>query len=233
MPFRALVLFDIDGTLVRRAGPHHRQALVEGIRDETGLETTTDDIPVHGMLDPDIITLMLRREGVRRDRIKKAMPGIVQGAERYYLRVCPRLHQKHCPGVVPVLDRLTRHGVLLGLVTGNLTRIGWRKLQRAGLRQYFRFGAFGEMARTRTALARLAIRQARRDGWIGRDSLIALIGDAPPDVLAARGNRIISIAVATGLTPAQELEALDPDYLLPNLNGLRLRMILDKADGIF
>jgi phosphoglycolate phosphatase-like HAD superfamily hydrolase len=224
-PFRALVLFDIDGTLVRRAGPHHRQALVEGIRKETGLETTTDGIAVHGMLDPDIVTLMLRREGVRRERIKQAMPGIVQGAERYYLRVCPQLHEKHCPGVVPVLDRLTRHDVLLGLVTGNLTRIGWRKLQRAGLRQYFRFGAFGEMAPTRTALARLAIRQARREGWIG-DAHISLVGDAPPDVLAARGNRIVSIAVATGLTSAEELEALGPDYLLHNLNRLRLRMIL-------
>ena len=38
----ALVLFDIDGTLIRRAGPHHRQALVDAVRHVTGLETTTD-----------------------------------------------------------------------------------------------------------------------------------------------------------------------------------------------
>ena len=61
--YRALVLFDIDGTLVRRAGPHHRQALVEGIRRVTGLESTTEGIPVQGMLDPDILTRMMRAAG--------------------------------------------------------------------------------------------------------------------------------------------------------------------------
>ena len=55
MTYRALVLFDIDGTLVRRAGSHHRDALVEGVRRVTGLETTTAGIPVQGMLDPDIL----------------------------------------------------------------------------------------------------------------------------------------------------------------------------------
>ena len=227
MPYRALVLFDIDGTLVRRAGPHHREALVVGIRRATGLETTTDGIPVQGMLDPDIITAMLRRAGARRERIRETMPKILEAAERHYLRVCPRLEEKHCPGVEPLLQRLTKRSVLLGLVTGNLTRIGWRKLERAGLRQYFRFGAFGEMAKTRTALARLAIRRARQEGWIARETPISLVGDAPPDVVAAQKNQIVSIAVSTGLTPVEELEALKPDYLLRDLGGLRLRMILE------
>jgi beta-phosphoglucomutase-like phosphatase (HAD superfamily) len=53
-------LFDIDGTLVRRAGPHHRQALVDAVRQVTGAETTTEGIPVHGMLDPDILAWMMR-----------------------------------------------------------------------------------------------------------------------------------------------------------------------------
>jgi len=30
LTYRALVLFDIDGTLTRRAGPHHREALIAG-----------------------------------------------------------------------------------------------------------------------------------------------------------------------------------------------------------
>jgi len=166
--YRALVLFDIDGTLVRRAGPHHKQALVHGVRRVTGFETTTDGIPVQGMLDPDIVTAMMRQAGARRAAISEAMPGILRAAERYYVRVCPVLEDKQCPGVAPVLERLTRCGTLLGLVTGNLTRIGWRKLERAGLRKFFRFGAFGEMAKTRAGLARIAIREARRRGWIAR-----------------------------------------------------------------
>lgn len=225
MGYPALVLFDIDGTLVRRAGPHHREALVYGVRKVTGLESTTEGIPVQGMLDPDILAIMLRRAGARREQIRGALPEIQLAAERYYLRVCPELRDKHCPGVQPVLQRLTRHGMLLGLVTGNLTLIGWRKLQRAGLRDYFRFGAFGEMARTRTGLARIAIREARSRSWIAPGTPISLIGDAPPDILAARGNRIRSISVKTGITPPEELEALRPDYLLNDLRQLRLRMV--------
>jgi phosphoglycolate phosphatase len=223
--FRALVLFDIDGTLVRRAGPHHRDALAEGVRRVTGLETTTAGIPVQGMLDPDILTIMLRNAGASRAVIRRAMPEIQRAASRHYLRVCPDLREKHCPAVIPVLDRLTRRGILLGLVTGNLTRIGWHKLHRAGLRRYFRFGAFGEMAPTRAGLARIAIREARSQGWIGRGVSISLVGDSPNDVIAARGNGIRSIAVRTGITPPAELEAEGPDFLLGTLRELRLRMV--------
>ena len=213
MTYRALVLFDIDGTLVRRAGPHHREALVHGVRRVTGLETTTDGIPVQGMLDPDILAAMMRQAGARRAAIARGHAR--DPARRGALLPCGCARfcaDKHCPGVEPVLERLTRRGVLLGLVTGNLTRIGWRKLERAGLRGYFRFGAFGEMAKTRAGLAKIAIREARRRGWIARGAPIALIGDAPADILAAQANRIRAIAVATGLTAAEELRAHQPDF---------------------
>jgi phosphoglycolate phosphatase-like HAD superfamily hydrolase len=223
--FRALVLFDIDGTLVRRAGSHHRDALVEGVRRVTGLETTTEGIPVQGMLDPDILTIMLRKAGASRAAIRQALPEIQRAAERHYLRVCPEIRGKHCPSVTTVLERLIRRNILLGLVTGNLTRIGWHKLYRADLRQYFRFGSFGEVAPTRAGLARIAIREARSHGWIARDAPISLIGDSPNDVIAARGNGIRSIAVRTGITPPAELAAEGPDFLLGTLRDLRLRMV--------
>ena len=230
MPHPALVLFDIDGTLVRRAGPHHREALVYGIRRVTGLETTTEGIPVQGMLDPDIVRVMMRRAGARASEIREALPEIQRAAERFYLRVCPALHDKHCPGVEAVLTKLLRRGILLGLVTGNLTRIGWRKLERAGLRRYFRYGAFGEMAKTRAGLAKLAIREARQRGWIERGAPISLVGDAPQDIEAARANRIRSISVQTGITPVEELVALAPDVMLRDLRELRLRTV-EQAKG--
>jgi phosphoglycolate phosphatase-like HAD superfamily hydrolase len=169
---------------------------------------------------------MMKAAGGRPREIKAAMPEILRAAERYYLRVCPELTERHCPGVVPVLERLARRGVLLGLVTGNLTRIGWRKLERAGLRSYFRFGAFGEMARTRTGLARLALRQARDNQWIERGAPVSLIGDAPQDIEAAKANRLRAISVKTGITPPEELEQLRPDVLLRDLRELRLRMVM-------
>lgn len=226
MSYPALVLFDIDGTLVRRAGPHHREALVYAVRRATSLESTTEGIPVQGMLDPDILTIMMKRAGAKSALIRETMPELLKLAERRYLRTCPVLEDKHCPGVAPLLERLTRRGVLLGLVTGNLTRIGWRKLERAGLKDYFRFGAFGEMAKTRTGLAKMAIRQARAERWIASDAPISLIGDSPADVIAARGNQIRAIAVSTGLTPKEELLAEEPDLVLRDLRMLRLRMVV-------
>ncbi len=218
-----LILFDIDGTLVRRAGPHHRQALVDAIRQVTGVETTTDGIPVHGMLDPDILTRMMRAAGIDEAKIGPAMPSIVAAAQDLYQTGVPDLRGKVCPGVVPLLDHLRDRGTVLALVTGNLTRIGWRKLERAGLDRYFHFGAFGEMAPTRGGLARLAIERARREGMAG--GRISLIGDATQDVIAARENGIRSIAVRTGITPAADLEAIAPDLHLDDLTQLDLSTI--------
>jgi phosphoglycolate phosphatase len=224
-PARSLVLFDIDGTLIRRSGPHHREVLVEAVRQATGLETSTDHIPLHGMLDPDILTEMMRRAGASKALIRRALPQILQDAQSRYLRRCPSLKRKTCPGVRRLLERLQRRGVLMGLVTGNLTRIGWKKVERAGLKRYFRFGAFGEMSANRAGLVRLAVRQARRAGWIDRHTRIGLVGDSPNDVLAAQANRILAIAVATGISSPEELASLSPDALLKDLHAFRLRML--------
>jgi phosphoglycolate phosphatase len=222
---RPLILFDIDGTLVRRTGPFHRQALVDAIRHVTGLETTTDGIPVHGMLDPDILTLMLRAAGFQNAEIEGVMPRLIQEAQDVYEAIVPDLRDKTCPGVMTLLDHLQNRDAVLALVTGNLTRIGKRKLERAGLDRYFRFGAFGEMAATRGGLAKLAIERARNEDLIASDSRISLIGDAPQDVRAAQENGIRSIAVRTGITPPGDLEACMPDLLLDDLTLLDLSII--------
>jgi phosphoglycolate phosphatase len=225
-PSPALVLFDIDGTLIRRAGPHHREALVDAVRHVTGLETTTDHIPVHGMLDPDILTRMMRDAGAEPAQIRRALPAIMEKAQALYVRRCPDLSGKLCPGAPRLLDELRRRGIPLVLVTGNLTRIGWRKMQRCGLKGYFRFGAFAEMARDRAGLARLAIRHAKREGWIGKGAAISLIGDAPSDILAAKANRVRSVAVSTGISTREELLIHQPDLLVESLNDVRLEMLL-------
>src|SRR5437870_5247989 len=95
---QALVLFDIDGTLLRRAGEHHRQALVDAVRKVTGLDTTTDGVPLGGMLDRDILAEMLRRAGASRGLIRAHMPDIVTHAQRVYARSCPDLRRRVCPG---------------------------------------------------------------------------------------------------------------------------------------
>jgi len=220
------VLFDIDGTLIRRAGPHHREALVEAIRRTAHVETTTDGVPVAGMLDRDILTSMMLSAGMSRAAIRRAMPEVVARAQSIYVRRAPDISKKVCPGVRSLLRRLTARGVAIGLVTGNLSRIGWRKMERAGLRRYFRFGAFAEMAHDRAGLVRVAIRRARREGWIGRESAITLIGDHPNDVLAAKANRIRSVAVGTGIVSLEELQSHSPVIAVPDLRRLKLDDLL-------
>jgi phosphoglycolate phosphatase len=228
---QALVLFDIDGTLLRRAGPHHREALVEAVRRATGLETTTEGVPVQGMLDRDIVRLMLLNAGATIGVIRRHMPQIIAHAQRIYAQNCPDLRRRVCPGVRMLLYKLSRRGIATGLVTGNLTRIGWKKMERAGLRQYLRYGAFAELAPDRAGLVRIAIREARRKGWIDRSSPIALIGDHPNDIQAARANRVRSIAVATGVVGADELASHSPDVLVRDLRSLSMEMLIPNGNA--
>src|SRR5437763_7585149 len=101
----ALVLFDIDGTLIRRAGPHHRQARVDAVRAITGIETTTEGVPVAGMLDQDILKTMMLRAGMKPGQIRRAIPHVMRRAQFLYSRSCPDLQKRVCPGVRQLLGR--------------------------------------------------------------------------------------------------------------------------------
>ena len=222
----ALVLFDIDGTLIRRSGPHHRAALEGALLRVTGLQTTTDGIPVQGMLDRDILRAMLQAAGASQRVVDCEMAAIMREAERLYRKTCPDLRGKVCPGARRLLRNLLRRGVPTGLVTGNLGRIGWRKMERAGLRGYFRVAAFSEHGKTRAELARRAMAEALRRGLIPPDARVTLIGDHPNDIAAARANGFLSVAVATGVVPLEELRPHAPDILLEDLRGLEVERLL-------
>ena len=222
----ALILFDIDGTLLRRAGPHHREALEEAARRAVGIKVSTEGVPVAGMLDRDILATMLRREGVSAAEVRRKMPEMMASAQSIYVRRCPDLRKKVCPGARMLLSRLHRRGIPTGLVTGNLSCIAWRKMERSGLKPYLRFGAFAELAASRAGLIRLAVRKARKEGWIEKVAMVAHIGDHPNDILAAKANGIRSVAVATGLVSADELATHKPDILVSDMRSLSLEMLL-------
>ena len=228
----ALVLFDIDGTILRRAGPQHRLALEAAVKRVTGLETTTSGIPTQGMLDRDIFRTMLTQTGASAAMIRRVMPDLVRAAQSIYTRGRgPKLHSKVCPGVRMLLWKLHRRQIPTGLVTGNLTAIAWKKMERAGLDHYFRFGAFAEFAESRAGLVKLAIRHARRERWIDRESPVSLIGDHPNDILAARANGIRSIAVATGVVGAEELATHKPDLLVADMRELSVESLVGPVSG--
>lgn len=223
---RAVVLFDIDGTLIRRAGPHHRDALISAIRNVSGLRTSFDGIDTSGRLDRDLIRIMMAQAGAGEAHIALCMPAIVEQAQSIYCSEKRDLRRKICPGVRAALARLYASGIPLGLVTGNLTTIGWAKMENAGLARYFRFGAFAEQAATRAGLVAIALRHARRSGWLRPDTPVSLVGDHPNDIFAAKINKIRSIAVATGVVRRALLAAHSPDVLLPDLRCMKLEMFL-------
>jgi phosphoglycolate phosphatase-like HAD superfamily hydrolase len=209
-----LILFDIDGTLLRRAGPAHRQALEAAASRAAGRAITSAGIDTGGMLDRDILRLMLSQAGVADKKIGQWMPQIVLDAQRIYPQLCPDLRHRLAPGMRAFLHRLRRCGAPMGLVTGNLSRIGWHKMAKAGIRSHFRLGAFAEMGRTRSELVAKAIRLAPAH------HTAILIGDHLNDIRAARDNGIPVISVATGPLTREQLAPFRPDYLLDTIRDL-------------
>ncbi|MGI9075656.1 MAG: HAD family hydrolase [Bryobacteraceae bacterium] len=217
----SLVLFDIDGTLLRGAGEHHKDSLIEGIRRATGISTTLDGVPTAGMLDRDLIANMLRKLGHSERRIRMALRQIMAECQNCYLANCTiDLQRNVCVGVPEFLAQLKARGAVLGLVTGNLSQIGRRKVELAGLAAYFSVGAFAEDGTTRTRLAHVAARRAMKQGLISRKCRISLIGDHGNDVEAAKRNGFQAVAVARGVTSLEELRAAEPDILVPDLSHL-------------
>ncbi len=223
----SLVLFDIDGTLLRNAGLHHKNALIAGIKQATGIATTLDGVPTAGMLDRDLIRGMLRAAGATERNIRAAMTIAVTESQTAYLRDCAAdLRHCLCPGVAPFLADLKSHGFVMGVVTGNLSQIGWRKLELAGIREYFSTGAFAEDGATRKRLAQVAAGRARKNGLIPPRSKVSLIGDHANDIEAARANRFRAIGVATGIMPFEELKNSTPDILVRDLRELSISRLL-------
>jgi phosphoglycolate phosphatase-like HAD superfamily hydrolase len=183
------------------------------------------NIPVYGMLDRDILTQMMSAAGAKPKDIKTNMPAIVARAQRLYHRRCPDLRERVCPGVRPLLNRLTRKQATIGLVTGNLSAIGWRKMRQAGLDHHFHLGAFADQGNTRSILAGLAAKEARNAGWATRQTPTYLIGDTANDIIAAKENGMVSIAVATGHYGMDELKKHEPDILLEDLRQLKMEQL--------
>lgn len=224
---KSLVLFDIDGTLMRGAGKPHKDALVEGIRRVTGRSTTLDGVATAGALDRDLIAVMLRAAGESERRIRSVLTEVVRECEQSYVANCAAdLSPYLCRDVRQILEALKSRGAVLGLVTGNLSAIGWRKIELAGLRPYFSVGAFAGDGRTRARLAQVAAQRARRTGLVNRSSRISLIGDHANDVAAAKANGFQSVAVASGVLSRAELAESRPDILVEHFGELDFSKLL-------
>lgn len=203
---------------MRGAGAHHKEALLEGVRRVTGHEASFEGIDTAGKLDMDLIRALLR-EPAETPLIQQ----IARETQAAYLANCSHdLRPFVCRGARELIEELTKRGAALGLVTGNLSAIGWRKMQLAGLKEFFHTGAFSEDGVTRAEIAKLATLRARRGKHAAHDCRIVLIGDHRNDIEAARANGILSVAVASGPMPAEELRAHSPDIFVESLTNLNI-----------
>jgi phosphoglycolate phosphatase len=195
-----LALFDIDGTLVARAGRAHSEALAAAIREVHGLDPRDlrEHIDPAGRTDGEIARLILLTLGVSAARIDELADEVREVCCRIYAQTCPPdLSASVIPGIPEVLSWLgERDAVTLGLLTGNFEPVARLKLVRAGLGGWFRNapGAFGSDSEDRAALPAIA---RRRAGHAAREETI-VIGDTPRDIACARADGVRCVAVATG-----------------------------------
>ncbi len=197
-------LFDIDGTLLNTNDGVHYNAFHRALREVYGCEGRIDDVPVHGNTDIGILRAALKHHGCLRDgefeaRLPRALEMMCAEVERNADRIRPEL----CPSIAELLAALNADSKLLGVVTGNLERIGWSKLERAGIRKYFDFGSFSDVREKREDIFRNGVEQARR--LRGSTTTVCFVGDTPADIRAAASIGLPVIAVATGIYSREQL----------------------------
>jgi phosphoglycolate phosphatase-like HAD superfamily hydrolase len=208
-------LFDVDGTLLTTEGAA-REAVSLAVHQSLGIEDALADIAFGGRTEPLILADILAKHGVRFgdgeearfwDRVFDAMRAVFRPPRGRLL-----------PGIPALLAQIGREpGWVSGLLTGNMTQMAGIKLERFGIRERFAFGAFGEEAADRNALARLAVERVGRRYGVPPARCIVL-GDTEHDIACARVAGARAVAVATGTWSREQLEAHAPDILLDDLS---------------
>ena len=227
-----ILLWDIDGTLVRSARVGvFKSYTVPVLKEVFGTAGRLEEMSVSGMTDLQIVLEALRDEGLTHEQIR----GRVRELRDHYMRAM--LHAtENCreplfhalPGAREALSAAAAdaryHNALL---TGNIEPAAHLKLRLVGLSDFFQLpGAFGDDSHDRRDLPALA---ADRIGHhLGLDLLprqFIVIGDTPNDIACARHFGARAVAVATGRTynPDHLLEH-GPDAVLPDLTDLDLVM---------
>lgn len=206
-------LFDIDGTLLNSRDGVHYNSFHTALREVYGCNGRIDSVPVHGNTDIGILRAALQQHGSAPDgdfesKLPQALELMCAEVERNAERINPEL----CPGIPELLAWLHAEGKLLGVVTGNLERIGWRKLERAGVRQYFDFGSFSDRHEKREEIFRQGWETARR--LRGSQTTVCFVGDTPNDIRAAAHLGLPVIAIATGIYSREELGEHRPTFCI-------------------
>ncbi len=206
-------LFDIDGTLLNSRDGVHYNAFHNSVRQFFNISSKIDGVPLHGNTDLGIIRAVLRREGVTDVEIDARLPLMTAAMCDEVERNAAGLKPEVCPSVEELVRGLHRADKLLAVASGNLEKIAWKKLEAAGLRSYFAFGAFSDHCELRVEIVRAGIAEARRR--LGSDASVFVVGDTPADIQAAHAAGAPVIAIATGIFSLEDLRPHAPELCVP------------------
>jgi phosphoglycolate phosphatase len=213
-----LVLFDVDGTLIRDDGAA-REAYAKALREVYAFPGTLHKYDFSGRTDPQITNEVLSHEGYEPAEIEAKMGRLWSSYLEELERLVTATRIRVLPGVVRLLESLAKQAdVTLGLLTGNIERGARIKLAPHDLNRFFPFGAFGSDAAERERLPPVAVERAHQmhgRRFTGRD--VVVIGDSIYDIRCGVPHQATTIAVATGHTSPEKLLGEKPDHFFENL----------------
>ena len=204
-----VLFWDIDLTLLStaRAGVI---ALEDAAREVLGADADYSDLRTAGLTDSEIAQMLIgdRGAGEAGDRVA----AFLRSYEEHLPRRLPERQGKVLAGVVEILDDVRdRPGVHSLLLTGNTRAGADAKLRHYGLEQHFEKGAFCLDMDDRDAIARRALGIAEEVLGAAPDpARTFVIGDTPHDIRCGKAIGVRTVAVASGVVPADELREHDP-----------------------
>ncbi len=211
-------LFDIDGTLLRAMGGVHNDAFADSVRDVMAREISLEKVILHGNTDTRILAQAFEHANIARADWEPHRQVILDRMSAVVEARRARIEIVMMPGIHEALAHLQQKQKTLGVATGNLERIGWLKVELAGLGDYFTFGGFSDSFEDRGTLIGAAAARARKIA--GPASSVCVVGDTPSDIAAARVNGLPVIAVATGAYSLDDLLQHQPDIAATSMQAL-------------
>jgi phosphoglycolate phosphatase len=220
-----LVLFDIDGTLIRTGGAGVK-AFAMTFASEFNAVDGFDQMQFAGRTDTGLV-----REFFNLHQIEPTPENFARFFERYVFwlaQLLPECQTAVCPGVWDFLHGLQRltQPPLIGLLTGNIRLGAEIKLRHLNLWNVFQTGAFADDHEDRDRIAAVARQRGSRIlGSDLRGDEVVVVGDTPHDIRCGRAIGARVLAVATGGSKLEELKAQRPDWALPDLRAITAREV--------
>jgi phosphoglycolate phosphatase len=213
-----LILFDIDGTLIRTGGAGVL-AFGSVFKEVFGLENGTANISFAGRTDTGLIREMMRNHGVEETATNFNL--FYEAYPKWLTHWLNEMGGKVCDGVDAFMEHCTDRGAApcIALLTGNLLPGAEIKLRHFKIWERFEFGAFGSDHECRNELAGIAWERGKQR--IGADlkaEEILVVGDTPRDVECARAIGAKVLAVTTGGATRSQLGDVCPDWLVDSLD---------------